>query len=198
MEMIMNSFIDLNAADRQHGLLIIPPGVYCLRIKLKTSGSSKEVLRWAKSMRTQHLELEYIVVDGAHTDHRITDYITVKFDDGQHAHLPALSDEQIRKYETAVRLGLRKLRAIIESALAIDPADNSEGAKRKREIADFRVFDGLTFYGQVEVRKGSNEFRDRNILDYVITPDLPDYPNRPTKSAPKRSLASELDDELPY
>jgi hypothetical protein len=54
------------------------------------------------------------------------------------------------------------------------------------------------------VRKGRDNSRDQNILDYVITPDLPDYmPARngggAVVTAPTpRSSARELHDEIPF
>jgi hypothetical protein len=190
--------IDLNAADRQD-VTLLPSGVYRLKIKLKFNADG-EVLRWAKSMRTQHLEAEYIVVDGAFAGQKLTDYITLVFDDGEHAHLPVLGVEDIRKYEMAVRFGQRRLRAIVESAHGIDPSDSSEDARRVRKIDDLRTLNGLMFYAQVETRKGNGNFRDRNVVDFIVTPDLPDYPksNGPAQPAPSRSLSTELDDEIPF
>jgi hypothetical protein len=190
--------IDLNQADRQD-VTLLPSGVYRLKIKLKFNADG-EVLRWAKSMRTQHLEAELIVVDGAFAGQKLTDYITVVFDDSEHSHLPALSTEDIRKYETAVRLGQRRLRAIVESAHGIEPSDSSEEAKRLRRVDDLRALNGLTFFAQIETRKGNGNFRDRNIVDFIITPDLPDYPksNGPARPVPSRALSSALDDEIPF
>jgi hypothetical protein len=165
-----DDFIDLSDAE-----IVIPSGVYRLRVTLRLS-SAGGLLRWAKNMRTKHLECEYIVVGGEHAGHRISDFITLKFDSGEYSHLAVLDDEQIRKYEVAVRMGKTRVRAIIESAHSIDPRDDSEAAKAKRESAgNPRALDGLEFCGQVDVRKGRDQFRDQNFLDYVITSDLPDY-----------------------
>jgi hypothetical protein len=190
--------IDLNDADPQRDQTLIDPGVYQLRIKVRPGGHGPgNVLRLSKSGHLQMLDLELVVVGGEHDGRKLYENIIVSFDDsGQNDIVPSLDPDQVRRYRTAVRIGLSKARAILESAHAIEPNDESESAKKRRRIEDFLEFDNLRFWAQVEIKAGGNGYGDRNFIDFVITPDLPDYPKQASRQVVP--LAREMDDEIPF
>ena len=129
----------------------------------------------------------------------LTDLITVYYneDDGP------LDKSKGDNFRTAVRIGLAKLRSIVESARAIRPDDNSDAAKAKRRIESYREFDGICFVAQLKRKAAENGYRARNVVDYVIIPGDPDWSPSPTQPSPTTAAVAvsrtyEFDDEIPY
>jgi hypothetical protein len=73
-----------------------------------------------------------------------------------------------------------KLRAILESARGIKPDDFSSQARAARN-AKLVDFDGIRFIGKIGIEKGgvksdgNGNYPDRNVLQFVITPDRKDW-----------------------
>jgi hypothetical protein len=188
--------LDLNEAEKQSGGTI-PAGVYRLRSKLKPRGAGDEgLLRAAKNGPTVMLELELTVTQGPHTGHALTDLITVDYDEAEGPLDPQRGDN----YKTAVRIGRAKLRSIIESARGIQPNDSSDGAKAARRISSYQEFDAITFVARLEEQPARNGYRARNIIDYVVTPDQPDWsPSTPPARAPASGGGrNDMSDEIPF
>lgn len=155
--------LDLNEAEPQREFTIVPPGVYRLRAKVKPGGMGEDgALRLAKNMRTSMLELEHTIIGGEHEkiqgfiNQKVWDRITVSFDDRDYDHpdVPALTQKQIENYRTSVRIGLSKLRMLLESAYAIDPTDQSEAAKSKAAHQKLFRFRRLGVLGVDRRQKG--------------------------------------------
>jgi hypothetical protein len=194
-----NELFNLNDADPQREQTIIPAGVYQLRTKVRPGGAGPgNVLRRAKNLRTLMLDLELTVIGGESAGQKLWDLITVSAEPGEFEDANDAEREQTERYATAVRIGRSKLRAILESAHAIHPDDASEAAQKKRKIEDWLDFDNLKFWGQVELKKGTNGYRDKNVLYFVVTPNLPDWPRQANPPGKAVALARELDDEIPY
>jgi hypothetical protein len=67
-------------------------------------------------------------------------------------------------------------RAMIDSALGLDPKDDSASAKAKRVIHGLRQLDGIAFVARIMVEPASNpNYKDANKLANVVTPDEPQY-----------------------
>ena len=187
--------IDLNTVKPVRDL--IPPGVYRLEITVKRGGAGDGGwLRLAKNQRSLMLELECKVVGGDYAGKKVWDYITVEFDETDALHLPPIDPSKLENYRTSARMGLVKLRAIIDSAFALDPNDDSFVAKEKRKLASYGDLHGLEFYAQVEERPGRDSYGPSNTIDFVITPDLPDYPHADVAQF-KRTLEQEMNDAIP-
>jgi hypothetical protein len=201
--------IDLNdvPVDRE----LIEPGIYRLEIAVKEGhGGTDGWLKLAKNQRSLMLQLVCKVIDavttkGEHTSSEhagktVRDWITLEFDESDAIHLPAITTDELERYRTSVRLGRKKLRAIVDSAHALDPNDDSFVAKEKRKLANYDELNGLRFYAQIEERAGQGKYGPSNTIDFVITPDLPDYPKQEETgvvSFAKRSIEEELDDMIP-
>jgi hypothetical protein len=67
-----------------------------------------------------------------------------------------------------------RLRAILESARGIKPTDVSEAAKKAR-VADYKDFDGIRFLAKIGVEPAKGEYRAKNILAAVVTPDQKEW-----------------------
>jgi hypothetical protein len=69
---------------------------------------------------------------------------------------------------------MRRLRAILESARGIKPTDVSEVAKKAR-VAEYTEFDGSRFIAKIGVEPARGEYKAKNILGEVITPDRKEW-----------------------
>ena len=194
----MTDMFDLNDADKQREQTLIPPGVYRLRTKVRAGGAGPgSVLRLAKNGRTLMLDLEFKVVGGEAAGQKLWELVTVAVLPPEFEDANAAEREQTERYQTAERIGRSKLRAILESAHAIHPDDDSEAAQDKRRFQDYLDFDGLEFWAKVEIKKASNGYKDKNVLYSVVTPNLPDWPRNPPGKA-VAPPARDLDDAVPF
>ena len=191
--------VDLNDAETQRDRSLIPPGVYCLEITVKRGGAGEDGwLKLAKNLRSLMLSLECKVVGGDYAGKKVFDLITVEFDESDDLHLSPIEPSKLENYRTSVRMGRSKLRAIIDSGFGLDPKDDSFVAKEKRKLTSYGELVGLQFYAQVEEQPARDGYGPRNVIDFIITPDLPDYPkpSANTAVALKRTAAEDLNDEI--
>jgi hypothetical protein len=193
--------IDLNNADREAERPLISPGVYRLRTRVKAGGEGDDCqLARAKNGVTLHLTLECTVVEGKHHGQKVWDHITCELDEqGTITPLPADKRESL---QASVRMGRKKLKAILDSAYDLDPNDTiSEEATTKRSFDSYKAFDGLIFYAQIEQRPAANGYAASNTIDFIVTPDLPDYPKTKdgkTLVPVKPPLQDDMGDEIPF
>jgi hypothetical protein len=139
------------------------------------------------------LKLECTVIEGEHHGKRVWDWITCELDEGV---LAVLTVDKRENFLTSVRLGRKRLRAILDSAYNIDPGDDSEEAKAKHDFDDYMAFNGLIFYAQVDERPAANGYKASNTIDFIVTPDDPEYQKQAKKTA--LALQKDLDDALPF
>jgi hypothetical protein len=71
-------------------------------------------------------------------------------------------------------------RAMLESALGINPKDTSEEARQKRILECFSHLDGIEFAARIGVqeggaREGGGNFPDQNRIAFVVTPDQDEW-----------------------
>jgi hypothetical protein len=72
-------------------------------------------------------------------------------------------------------------RSIIDSAMGLNPDDNSEQARAMRRINGFRAFNGIEFAARIDIRPGekkadgSGVYPDKNIIGDVLTSKDPQY-----------------------
>ena len=77
-------------------------------------------------------------------------------------------------HEEAADITKRRLRAILESARGIKPQDISEAAKAARN-AEFAEFHGLRFMCKLGVEPARGEYKAKNNIAEVITPDRKEW-----------------------
>ena len=112
---------------------------------------------------------------GEHRSRKVWDYITCELD--EQGVITPLPQDKLEKLQISMRLGRNKLRAIIDSAYKLKPKDKSEAAQEiRRRFASYADFDGIVFWAQLKERPASNGYRASNTIDFIVTPDLPDYP----------------------
>jgi hypothetical protein len=162
--------LDFNNADDGE-FELIPEGIYRLRARVKR-GSECSPLKTTKSGMLQYLELEFTIEGPVEFKGR-------KLRDRINCHYvgPEAGDQdEIERFRTSVRIGRSKLKGILESAHNIDPHDSSPEAQAKRRIANFLDFDLLSFVGKVVIEKGTNGYRDKNVLRYPIKNNMVEWP----------------------
>jgi hypothetical protein len=195
--------LDLSDAGPQTSRDPIPAGVYRLRAKLKIGTAGTDfVLHPSKNSPLLGVSLECTVIGGEHAGRKIFDWISAELDeDGMPA---VVAPDKLENWKTAVRMGRKRLAAIVDSAIALDPNDRSDAAQaRRRQFDNYDKLDGVVFYAQVEVRPARNNYKASNEIYFIVTPDLPDYPKQASDTSnlpatPKQDLGDELDDSIPF
>lgn len=67
-------------------------------------------------------------------------------------------------------------RAMIDSALGLDPKDESPAAKAKRVVQGLRQLDGIVFAARIMIEPTTNpQYKDQNKLANVVVPGEPQY-----------------------
>ena len=75
----------------------------------------------------------------------------------------------------AKEIGLRTLKAIVESARNIDPADMTPQAQQNRNISGMMDLSGMEICAKVGIKKGTNGYKDSNQLMAALTPNNSEF-----------------------
>jgi hypothetical protein len=97
----------------------------------------------------------------------------------------------------------RIFRAMVDSALGLDPEDKSEAAKAKRQLRGLADLNGISFIAKVAVEPNNDpRYPDHNRLDHPVLPtekewravmngeDVPPRPSKPRAAVGGRSAAT--------
>src|SRR6516165_4736211 len=153
---------DFNTASEQRSFDVIPDrtiAVVQLNIRHGDIGEDNLFSR-SKNGQAEGLNCELIVVGGPYDKKKFWDWMTVSGTTDGHAE--------------AADITHRKLRAIIESARGIKPTDVSEAAKKAR-VVEYADFNGIRFLAQIGVEPAKGDFRAKNFLAQIITPDRKEW-----------------------
>ena len=179
---------DLNDAEKSGEL--IPDGTFAQVIMtIRPGGFDGEnqidqgLLRAAKDPTSdvRMLDTEFTVLRGPHVRRKFWQMFTVQ---GGKVNENGAS--------IAWKISKSNFRAMIDSALGLDPQDMSEEAKHKRILRGLADLSGITFVAKIRI-EASNDARygDQNRLDRVVLPneeewkavmDGKDVPASPTRS----------------
>jgi hypothetical protein len=156
------SAFDFNTADEQRGFDVIPDKTVAIVQMHVREGNAGEdgLLKRSKSGGAEGLDCEFTVVEGPYTKRKIFGFYVLSGTTDGHAQ--------------AADITRSRLRAILESARGIKPTDVSEVAKKAR-IAEYRDFDGIRFMARIGVEPAKGEYRAKNVLATVITPDMKEW-----------------------
>jgi hypothetical protein len=165
---------DLNDAQPQSGPLgeLIPDGTFAkLVMNIRPGGVSGTapmdvgLLKPSSSSDALMLDCEFTVVNGPYAKRKFWQMFTVS--GGK------LDDKGVSK---GWNISKSILRAMIDSALGLDPKDMSEAAKSKRVINGLKEFDGIQFAARIMIEPNSNsQYPDQNKLANVVLPGEPQY-----------------------
>jgi hypothetical protein len=154
----MSSF-DFNDAGPQRSFDIIPADtIATLRMKVKPGGAGEGGwLRRSKAGDSESLDCEFVIDDGKFEKRKFWSSLLVNgTTEGQ---------------TTAADISRRRLRAMLESARGIKPDDNSDAAKQARRTESWGDFDGLRFIGRIGIEPAKGEYKAKNVLLEVVTPN---------------------------
>ena len=74
------------------------------------------------------------------------------------------------------KISRSQFRAMIDSALGLNPEDMSEGAKAKRVLRGLADLDGITFVAKIQIEANRNPaYKNANKLDHVVLPTAPEW-----------------------
>ena len=74
------------------------------------------------------------------------------------------------------KISKSQFRAMIDSALGLNPEDTSDAAKAKRVLRGLADLDGITFVAKIQVGPNRNPaYKDANKLDHVVLPTAPEW-----------------------
>jgi hypothetical protein len=179
------SMIDFNTAERQsapQGEPIpegtVAPVILNLR-EIKTGKSG-----------AKGLDVEYTITAGPLKGRKAWGWIGIAGNDTE-------------GHKTMVRISMAGLRAVLESAYGIDPADDKPAAMEARRIDDWEDFNGLEFVARFGVEKATEytdqrtgetkKGKDKNTVR-AVTPDDEDYsgftPAKKAKAAPAKATGT--------
>jgi len=165
---------DMNDAELPRGTDLIPDGSFVkLRMEIRKGGIDgaspfdRELLKAAKTPGSdvRMLDCEFTVVAGPHSKRKIWQSFTVA---------GGKVDEQGVSIGWKISKGM--FRAMIDSALGLDPHDMSEAAKAKRILRGLADLNGITFAAKLRVEPANDpRYGDNNRIDRVVLPGEPEY-----------------------
>jgi hypothetical protein len=156
------SAFDYNTATEQRDFDVIPDktiAVVQLHIRPGDAGEDG-LLRRSKSGEAEGLDCEFIVVEGPYAKRKFFAFMVLSGTTDGHAQ--------------AADITKSRLRAILESARGVKPTDVSEAGKKAR-VAGYRDFDFIRFMGRIGVEPAKGDYRAKNILASVVTPDQKEW-----------------------
>ncbi len=149
---------DFNDAGPQRCFEVIPDTIATLHMTVKSGGAGENGwLKRSKAGDSEALDCKFTVVDGKFAKRVFFTLFTIAGVSEGHA--------------AAASISRSRLRAILESARNIKPSDNSDAAKEARRISSFGDFDNLRFIGRIGSEPPKGEYKAKNVLTEVITPD---------------------------
>jgi len=151
---------------------LIPDGTFAkLQMTFRPGGTNGAVpmdaglLRASRSSDIKQLDCEFTVVEGSFARRKFWQMLTVsggKLDD--------------KGQSKGWNISKATLRAMIDSALGLDPKDESPAARQKRVIQGLKQLDGIVFAARIMVEPSSDpQYKDTNKLANVVVPGEPVY-----------------------
>jgi hypothetical protein len=194
---------DPRKTESQQDRSLIPDDVYQFQLEILPGNAGPDgILKVAKNMRQLMLATVSTIVSGEHAKRKVWDYITVDLDESNDPNLPPLTPDKLSGLRASVRIGRNKLRAIIDSALGLVPNDHDEATEAKRDAAleSWHQLNGLVYWAETKTKPGENGYGPRTVIDFIVTPDSPNYPQQPTTAVDpfQRTAAEDMDKEFPY
>ncbi|WP_261970351.1 hypothetical protein [Prosthecodimorpha staleyi] len=155
------------------------------------------LLKAGREPDTRMLDAEFTVVEGPFVRRKFWQNFTVA--GGK------LDEKGVSK---GWNIAKASFRAMVDSALGLDPKDLGEAAKAKRRLRGLRDLDGITFVAQIMIEPTTNPaYKDQNRLAHVVTPDEPQYgpvmrgetmPPEPINAKPRKAPETVPSADMPW
>jgi hypothetical protein len=165
---------DMNDAEPQKSGELIPDGAFAkvtMTIRPGGTDGQSEIDRGllkasnAPGSDVLMVDAEFTVAEGPHVRRKFWQMFTVS---------GGKVDEQGVSIGWKISKG--SFRAMIDSALGLDPQDMSEAAKSKRILRGLADLSGITFVAKIKVEPSDDpRYGDSNKLDRVVLPSEPEW-----------------------
>lgn len=164
---------DMNDAELPRGSDLIPDGTFAKVIMMIRPGGldgqgevDRGLLKASRSGGdVRMIDAEFTVVVGPHAKRKFWQNFTV-------------AGGKVDEHGVSIGWKISKgtFRAMIDSALGLDPQDMSEAARGRRVLRGLADLSGITFAAKVRVEPASDSrYGDSNRLDRVVLPGEPEY-----------------------
>ncbi|MFC3102015.1 hypothetical protein [Altererythrobacter lauratis] len=165
---------DMNDAEPQKSGELIPDGTFAkITMTIRPGGTDGQseidrgLLKASNAPGSDVLmvDAEFTVAEGPHVRRKFWQMFTVS---------GGKVDEQGVSIGWKISKG--SFRAMIDSALGLDPQDMSEAAKAKRILRGLADLNGITFVAKIKVEPSDDpRYGDSNKLDRVVLPSEPEW-----------------------
>jgi hypothetical protein len=188
---------DMNDAELPRGTDLIPDGSFVkVTMDIRSGGidgdgdADRGLLKAARTPGSdvRMLDCEFTVVAGPHAKRKFWQMFTVA---------GGKVDERGVSIGWKISKGI--FRAMIDSALGLDPHDMSEAAKAKRVLRGLSDLQGITFAAKLKIEPANDpRYGDSNRLERVVLPTEPEWrrimdgevvPAQPSPRAPRAGAA---------
>ena len=189
---------DLNDAQPQMAPIgeLIPDGTFAkVRLTVRPGGvdgatpMDAKLLKASQSSDAKMLDCEFTILEGPHARRKFWQSFTVaggKLDE--------------KSQSIGWKISKSTFRAMVDSALGLDPRDESPDAKAKRVLPGLKHLDGIVFAARIMVEPASNpQYRDQNRIANVVLPDEPQHaaimrgeavPPEPVNAPPRKAASA--------
>lgn len=165
---------DMNDVEPQQSGDLIPDGSFAKVVMTLRKGGTdgmSEVDRGLLKASNQPgsdvlmLDAEFTVAEGPHVRRKFWQNFTVQ---------GGKLDE--KGQSIGWKISKSTFRAMIDSALGLNPEDMSEAAKARRVLRGLADLDGISFVAKIQIEANRNPaYKDANKLDHVVLPTAPEW-----------------------
>ena len=165
---------DMNDAEPQKSGELIPDGTFAkITMTIRPGGTDGQseidrgLLKASNAPGSDVLmvDAEFTVAEGPHVRRKFWQMFTV-------------SGGKVDEHGVSIGWKISKgsFRAMIDSALGLDPSDMSEAAKAKRILRGLADLNGISFVAKIKVEPSDDpRYGDSNKLDRVVLPSEPEW-----------------------
>jgi hypothetical protein len=190
---------DLNDAQPQMAPIgeLIPDGTFAkVRLIVRPGGvdgatpMDAKLLKASPSSDAKMLDCEFTLLEGPHARRKFWQSFTV-----------AGGKVDEKGQSIGWKISKSTFRAMIDSALGLDPKDESPDAKARRVLPGLKHLDGIVFAARIMVEPASNpQYRDQNRIANVVLPDEPQHaaimrgetvPPEPVNAPPRKAASAQ-------
>jgi len=189
---------DLNDAQPQMAPIgeLIPDGTFAkVRLTVRPGGvdgatpMDAKLLKASQSSDAKMLDCEFTILEGPHARRKFWQSFTV-----------AGGKVDEKGQSIGWKISKSTFRAMVDSALGLDPRDESPDAKAKRVLPGLKHLDGIVFAARIMVEPASNpQYRDQNRIANVVLPNEPRHapimrgetvPPEPVNAPPRKAASA--------
>lgn len=159
---------DMNDAEPQKSGDLIPDGTFAkMTMTIRKGGIDGAfeidcgLLKASNSSDVLMLDCEFTVVEGPHARRKFWQVFTVQ-------------GGKLDEHGVSIgwKISKSSFRAMIDSALGLDPEDMSETTKAKRVLRGLADLNGIAFIAKIKVEPSSDpRYGDQNRLDRIVLPN---------------------------